>query len=151
MRIGERDAPSLDMHRTVSFLTQNYASFVYDHLVTFPFGADAAHPYDERILPGLAERWETSSDGKTITFHLRRGATFHNKPPVDGREVTAEDVVYSLERFARLSGFRGNFAPVERIEAVDSHTVRLVTREPYAPLLSHLAQPSNAVVLPKEL
>ena len=46
-----------------------------------------------RIVPGMAEKWETSADGKTYTFHLRHGVKFHN-----GREMHAEDVKYSFER-----------------------------------------------------
>jgi oligopeptide transport system substrate-binding protein len=48
-----------------------------------------------RVVPGVAERWETSADGKTLTFHLNPKATFH--APY-ARQVTAADVKYSLER-----------------------------------------------------
>jgi oligopeptide transport system substrate-binding protein len=46
-----------------------------------------------RIVPGMAEKWEVSPDGKTYTFHLRHGVKFHN-----GREMTAEDFKYSFDR-----------------------------------------------------
>ncbi|HET6947972.1 MAG TPA: ABC transporter substrate-binding protein [bacterium] len=46
-----------------------------------------------KVVPRAAESWSVSPDGRTITFRLRRGMRFHN-----GREVTAEDVKYSLER-----------------------------------------------------
>lgn len=46
-----------------------------------------------RIVPGMAEKWEVSPDGKTYTFHLRHGVKFHN-----GREMTADDFKYSFER-----------------------------------------------------
>jgi peptide/nickel transport system substrate-binding protein len=52
--------------------------------------------------PGLAQSWEVSEDGLTWTFHLRRGAKFHS-----GREVTADDVIYSFTRSLSL-----NFAPI---------------------------------------
>ena len=74
-------------------------------------------------------------------FTLRKGVKFHNKPPVNGREVTAEDVKYSLERFTAKSGFRSRFEPVQAIEAVDRHTVRITLKEPFAPFLNHLANP----------
>jgi ABC-type transport system substrate-binding protein len=47
------------------------------------------------LTPDLAEKWDVSPDGMTYTFHLRQNAKFHN-----GRAVTAEDVLYSLERAA---------------------------------------------------
>jgi peptide/nickel transport system substrate-binding protein len=149
-RVAGQEAPNLDPHLTISFLTMNVASAVYDHLVGFPFGPEAKDPYDETILPNLAEKWEFSPDFTTVTFTLRRGVRFHNKPPVNAREVKAADVVFSLERFAARSGFRAHFEPVTRIEAVDDHTVRIRLAHPYAPLMNHLAQPSYTVVLPPE-
>ncbi len=46
-----------------------------------------------RVAPGIAEKWDISPDGKTYTFHLRHGVKFHN-----GREVTADDFKFSIER-----------------------------------------------------
>ena len=57
---------------------------------------------------------------------------------------------YSLERFATKSGFRARFDDVERIEAVDDYTVKIVTKHPFAPLLAQLASPSHNMILPKE-
>jgi peptide/nickel transport system substrate-binding protein len=150
-RIAEREAPGLDPHLSVSFLTHSYVSLSYSQLVRFPNGPEQKHPSDFSILPDLAEKWTVSKDGKVYTFHLRKGVKFHNKPPVNGREVTAEDVKYSLERFMAKSGFATRFEPVTGIEVVDRHTVRIVLKEPFAPFLNHLANPSFCVILPKEV
>src|SRR5712692_3541407 len=50
------------------------------------------------VEPDLAERWE-SPDDTTSIFHLRKGVKWHNKPPVNGRELVAEDVKFSFDRF----------------------------------------------------
>ena len=51
---------------------------------------------DDELLTGeLAESWETP-DPTTIIYHLRKGVKFHNKPPVNGRELTADDVVWNI-------------------------------------------------------
>lgn len=71
------------------------------HIVDVPGGALAAKIYnglvrfdrDAKIIPDLASRWDITEDGRTYRFHLREGVKFTN-----GREVTAEDVVYSLRR-----------------------------------------------------
>ena len=89
-------------------------------------------------MPDLAERWEYT-DEKTVVFYLRKGVKFHNKPPVNGREVKAQDVKYSLERFATKSGFRARFDDIDRVEVVDDYTVKIVTKYPFAPLLVNLA------------
>ena len=149
-RIAEREAPSLDPHLSISFLTHSYVSLAYSQLVRFPNGPEQKHPADFSILPDLAEKWTVSKDGKVYTFNLRRGVRFHTKPPVNGREVVAEDVKYSLERFMAKSGFNTRFEPVSAIEAIDRHTVRVTLKEPYAPFLNHLANPSFCVILPRE-
>lgn len=51
----------------------------------------------------LAESWEIP-DTETLIFHIRKGVRFHNKPPVNGREMTADDVVYSLTRMWGIGG-----------------------------------------------
>ena len=149
LRMAEREAPNLDPHLSVSFLTHNTVSLVYSQLVRFPYGPEQKHTADFAIVPDLAEKWEYKTP-TTLVFTLRKGVKFHNKPPVNGREVTADDVKYSLERFAAKSGFRSRFEPVQSIEVIDRYTVRLTLKEPFAPLLNHLANPMYTAILPRE-
>jgi len=149
VRMAEREPPNLDPHLSVSFLTQNAASLVYNGLVRLTYAHEQQSPTDLTLKPDLAERWEYTDD-KTLVFYLRKGVKFHNKPPVNGREVKAHDVKYSMERFAAKSGFRSRFDDIDRIEVVDDYTVKIVTKHPFAPLLMHLASPSYHVILPKE-
>ncbi|OGK86553.1 MAG: hypothetical protein A2X52_17700 [Candidatus Rokubacteria bacterium GWC2_70_16] len=149
LRIAEREAPGLDPHLTVSFLSHSYISLAYSQLVRFPNGPEQKHPADFSILPDLAEKWEYKTP-TSLVFTLRKGVKFHNKPPVNGREVTAEDVRYSLERFRAKSGFRSRFDAVQVIEAPDRYTVRITLKEPFAPFLNHLANPTFTAILPRE-
>src|SRR5712664_4101560 len=150
IRIAEREAPGLDPHLTISFLGHSYVSLSYSQLVRFPNGPEQKSPTDFSILPDLAEKWTVSKDGKVYTFSLRKGVRFHNKPPVNGREVTAEDVKYSLERFMAKSAVGIRLEPVQAIDVLDRHTVRITLKEPYAPLLNHLANPAHCSILPRE-
>ncbi len=112
-------------------------------------------------IPAIAEFWEASRDGLTWTFTLRRGVKFHH-----GREVTAEDFVYSFTRlldpkkpspsseyFRRIQGandFMGGKAPsVRGLKAIDRYTLQIVLEEPFAPSLTVLGL-ANAAVVPKE-
>ena len=149
-RVPVPEAPTLDPHQSAGFVPHLYASMVYSHLVRFPSGPEAQGPGDQRILPDLAEKWEFTTP-TTVVFKLRRGVRFHRKPPVDGREVTAEDVKFSLERFRAKSPLRDRLETVQAIDVVDRHTVRIVLREPFAPLLNHLASPAHCVILPREI
>ncbi|MEN0105197.1 MAG: ABC transporter substrate-binding protein, partial [Pseudomonas sp.] len=68
------------------------AETVFDRLVRFA-------PGSTELIPGLAERWEISSDGLTYTLHLRQGVKFHsNKTFTPTRDFNAEDVLWSFQR-----------------------------------------------------
>src|SRR5262245_41370937 len=149
-RVPAPEAVNLDPHLSSGFSTQIYASLVYGQLVRFPAGPEASGSGDYRILPDIAEKWEFPNP-TTVTFTRRKGVRFHNKTPVNGREVTAEDVKYSLERFRARSPARHRLEPVQSIEVVDRSTVKLVLREPFAPLLNHLANPAQCAIMPREL
>lgn len=78
---------------------------------------------DGEILPALARSWEVSEDGLVYTFHLAGGVAFH-----DGSAMTAEDVVFSLERARAEDSVNAQkflFADIETVEAVDDATVEV--------------------------
>ncbi len=79
--------------------------------------------------PWVAERWEVSEDGKVWTFYIRKGIKFHS-----GRELTAEDVAFSMQRVLDLgTGFSFLWKGlVEKVEAVDKYTVKFYLSQPFA-------------------
>jgi len=91
------------------------------------------------VQPDLAESWEPSANGTVWTFKLAKGVKFHS-----GREVTAEDVVASINRILdpnTKSRGKGGLGPISKVEAVDSHTVRFTLSQPVADFPSNLALP----------
>ena len=102
---------------------------VYDRLLTFgkktlPGGAVS---YDYTSLkPELAESWQVAADGMSVTFKLRKDATFH-----DGAPVTARDVKWSFDRAVTMGGFptfqmkAGSLEKPEQFVVVDDHTFRV--------------------------
>src|SRR5262245_25313417 len=89
LRVRGWDPPHFDPHLTRAFMTMTTLSFVYSKLLRHKAGA-GVQPGTFALEPDLAERWEQPDD-TTYVFHLRRGVRWHNKPPVNGRELTAED------------------------------------------------------------
>ena len=108
----------------------------------------------------VAERYEIE-DPETMVFYLRKGVHFHNKPPVNGRELTAEDVVYSFHKMLGIgSGFSeatpqgkgawGSFE-IKSVEARDKYTV-VFKHKPSIHLENHFLTQSNADrIYPKEI
>jgi peptide/nickel transport system substrate-binding protein len=96
-------------------------------------------------LPALAARWDISADGLVYTIHLRRGVQFHH-----GKELDAADVRYSFQQAATVTTSqqeeRAPFAFVAAIHTPDSHTVRFLLKQPYAPFLSKLTVLSCPIV-----
>jgi len=150
LRLADREAPNLDPHLSVSFLTHSWANMVYSQLVRYAHGPEQKHPADFSVVPDLAEKWEHKSP-TVVEFTLRKGVKFHNKPPVNGREVTADDVKYSMERFRAKSAFRARFDVVQTIDVIDPHTLRVTLKEPFAPFLNHLAASTYLAILPREV
>jgi peptide/nickel transport system substrate-binding protein len=112
-------------------------SNIFNALVSYPAEADQQN---EPLPRGeLAERWETP-DPLTYVFYLRKGVKFHNKPPVNGRELDADDVKYSFDRFLKSAGrYRWAYDSIADVEVIDRYTVRIRLKEPDAAFLSHMA------------
>lgn len=91
--------------------------------------------YDKniKVIGDLAESWEISPDGLIIIFHLRRNVFWH-----DGKEFTSEDVLFTYKTVTDPkipTPYSSNYGPVEKVEALDKYTVKVVYKEPYAPAL----------------
>src|ERR1700730_13883020 len=114
----------------------------FDPHIQTQFGAKGYELFYERLLaydlrtyeiqPELAQKWEQPSPTEYV-FHLQPNVKWQNKPPVNGRPLVADDVVWSLER-ARTDDpkffSRSLLAHVDRITAPDKATVRITTKTP---------------------
>ena len=133
----------------------------YDPMTVLQWGAKSYTLFYQRLLaynletyaiePEIAQKWEQPSQTEYV-FHLQPGVKGHNKAPVNGRALTVDDVLYSLERARsddpRFSS-RSLLALVDKIEAPDKATVRITTKSPDAVTLAKLAD-ENIAMLAKE-
>jgi peptide/nickel transport system substrate-binding protein len=100
--------------------------------------------------PWLAEKWETSGDLKTYTVTLRKGVRWHNIAPVNGRELVASDVVFSLKRYMEKDSIVfSNYQFVEAVEAPDKYTVVIKLKFPNAWAINDLFSTTEYVVAPE--
>src|ERR1700726_1391790 len=122
-------------------------SQIYSRIVDFERGGTT-------IVPGLAERWDISSDGTVYTFHFRKGAKWQsNRLFKPTRDFNADDVIFSIERqwkenhpyFNVTSSNHSYFNDMglatllKTVEKVDDNTVRITLNKAEAPFLSDLA------------
>src|SRR5712692_47838 len=151
LRVRGFDPPNFDPHLTIAGFTQSTLSFVYSKLVRHKVGGDVP-PGTFIVEPDLAERWEELDD-TTYIFHLRQGVKWHNKPPVNGRELVAEDVKFTYDRFLTEPANTNRYLldSVDRVEVVDRYTVKFLLKEPYVWLLSVLAYPTSTWIVAPEV
>jgi peptide/nickel transport system substrate-binding protein len=112
---------------------------IYDGLLEYDM---AMNP-----IPSLAESWTISPDGKSVTFKLRHGVTWH-----DGKPFTSADVQFSLMEVVKKFHPRGpgNLGPVRGVETPDPYTAVLRLDHPYPPLMKGLGS-SESPIVPKHL
>ena len=115
------DVTSIDPHFFNLFPNNNIAEHIFDKLVQMD--------PDSKMIPGLATSWKTVDD-KTWEFKLRKGVKFH-----DGSELTAEDVVFSIDRVPNVPNSPGPFTAYTKAiigkEIVDPYTIRFKYAAPY--------------------
>lgn len=141
--VGSDDPPSYDVHQEANFVAQGMLLAFYNGLVQYD-------PTDrEKIIPDLAENWETDTDGKTLTFNLRKGVSFH-----DGRDLTPADVKLSLDRLRAppqgvISSRAPTLAAISEVQTLENK-VKLSLKYPSASLLAMLAV-GQIVIYPKHV
>src|SRR5438105_8762983 len=151
LRVRGWDPPHFDPHLTISNYTHSTLSLIYSRLVRHKAGPEV-QPGTFPLEPDLAERWE-ELDATTYIFHLRQGVKWHNKPPVNGRELVAEDIKFTYDRFLTEPGNANRYMldSVDRIEVVDRYTVTFLLKEPYVWLISVLAYPTTTWIIAPEV
>ena len=145
------DPPTLDPHLTSDVYASTIVVEVFSGLVTIDT--------DLSLQPDIAERWEISEDGMVYTFFLRKNAKFH-----DGKPITAQDFVWSLNRAASPSlaspvastylndivgvndVLSGAATEISGVKAIDEHTLQITIDAPKAYFLAKMTYPTAFVV-----
>ncbi|NLC51833.1 MAG: ABC transporter substrate-binding protein, partial [Firmicutes bacterium] len=121
------DIQTLDPHSS-SGAEYNILQQIYDSLVEFEGGNQFA------VRACLAHDWEINDAQTEFVFYLRDDVKFH-----DGTPLTAEDVVFTVERFLVLPATASKSYFVDKAEAIDEHTVKITLKYPYPNFILQLA------------
>jgi peptide/nickel transport system substrate-binding protein len=145
IRIAQSPA-HFDPHQTAASSTMIPLSFAYSRLVMIKPGSNIV-PGTQPLDSDLAQSWDRVGDTAYI-FRLRQGVRWQPKPPVNGRELTADDVKYTYERFLATKGNpnRPLLEMVDKVEAPDKYTVKFTLKEPNAWFVDRLASTSTWIV-----
>ncbi len=141
---GAEDIGRLDPHYAASTIDRTLVAWIFGGLVRFaPGTTDPA-----QIEPDLAESWDVSDDGLVWTFKLREGVQWQH----GYGEVTAEDVVFSLEKSAdpERSAYASEYSAFEKVEAVDPYTVRITLSQVIPNVLGPLANYAGGFIISKK-
>lgn len=140
--IGADVSPvGLDPALTTAFASIAIYEQLYSSLLTLEYATN-------KVKPDLAESWKNIDD-RTVEFKLRQGVKFHS-----GREVTAEDVKYTIDRLMDPSvavPLRSYVGPGAAAEVVDKYTVRVKNSDPYAPLTSVFADRRPTAIVDRDI
>lgn len=135
-----QDATGLDPHKQTAFSSLRLLELIYEPLVRLDSSLE--------VVPAIAESWEFSDDGLTLTFRLDPDAKFS-----DGTQVTSEDVKASFTRLldeATGAAARSNFLSIASIDTPDATTAVFNLSQPDAPILVAMAT-INAAIVPASI
>jgi ABC-type transport system substrate-binding protein len=143
------DPPHFDASKGYSCTIFDTSSLVYNKAIRAKLGA-TADPFKLELEPELAERWEqTAPDATEFTFTFRKNVKWQNKPPLNGRPFTAEDVKLVYERYAASGVQKDFFSMVERREVTDPYTLKVKLTEPFVDFPATIA--TYSFITPREL
>ncbi|AJY74253.1 ABC transporter substrate-binding protein [Paenibacillus beijingensis] len=131
----QAEGKTLDPHLAADAGSIHLIENMYNSLMSY------TKNYGE-VVPGLAQSYTISEDELTYTFKLHQGVKFHNSD----KEVTSEDVKYSINRIVEQKVHASEFELVSSVETPDPYTIVIKLKQPMAPFLSYLAHPMNAIV-----
>src|SRR6266702_4155852 len=132
------EPPGLMMGLVQNGPTQMVAGNIYEGLLRY---SPKLEP-----LPGLAESWTVSEDGKVYSFKLRKGVTWH-----DGKPFTSADVVFSIEFLKQTHPrLRSNMVQLDKVETPDDSTVVFTLKQPFGPFLG-IFEVGSMPMIPKHI
>ncbi|MBW1699222.1 MAG: ABC transporter substrate-binding protein [Deltaproteobacteria bacterium] len=135
----EAEPPLLDPHLTTTAIVLRLSM----HWMEAPFNQGAKY----EIIPELVESYKTNADYSVWDIKFRQGVLFHN-----GREMTAEDVVASMNRWGKgISYGKVMYRNVKPVEALDRYTVRITLNKSSAILSAYMTQRTRCFIYPKEV
>lgn len=138
---GEKTGVTQENKNTLVYASSDYTSinpvlFEHGEINTLIFDGLTEHDKDNKITPGLAEKWEWNEKDKTYRFHLRKDVKWH-----DGEKFDANDVKFTIEAIKdpkNSSEIASNYDEIKEVKIIDDYTVDIILSEPNVAILDYL-------------
>ncbi|MGE0572486.1 MAG: ABC transporter substrate-binding protein [Dehalococcoidia bacterium] len=149
--ISSGDPPTLFPYENLTYLVQNPSSLHYSRLLRQKSGPDISSTNFTSLEGDVAQKWEQPDD-LTHIFTLKPNLKWQNLAPMNGRAMTAPDIVKSYDAFlAKSQQANGWKAVVDSIEATDEKTLKVKMLSPFAPfLVTNISNPEHFWLIPVE-
>ena len=151
IRVTGLEVKTFDQHLNNSYRLQLTNSYTHLRLLRYDQGPGKP-PGNYDPVPALAESWDVEDGGKRIVFHLRKGVNWHDKAPVNGREVVASDWLWTWDRVNRIETAarqKDKLKDVDSWTSTDDYTLIANLKVPSAGFLSLITQPLMEVLAPE--
>jgi peptide/nickel transport system substrate-binding protein len=145
--LSSGDPPTLFPYENLTYLAQVPSANHYSRLLRSVSAADIAATDHTALEGDVIAEWEQPDD-TTYVFTLKPNVKYHAKAPLNGRNMTATDILNTYETFKTLSqNANGWNAIVNTFEATDEKTIKITLKSPFAPFLSTHASSAEALWL----
>lgn len=137
--------PDVLTYGSQDYTAINPALYEHGEINALLFAGLTAHDKENKVIPGLADRWDYNNASRTWTFHLRKGLTFH-----DGEALTSEDVKFTLQQITdpeNHSEIASNYQDIQSISCPDKKTVKIHLKKKNSAFLDYM----TIGILPKHL
>ena len=126
---------------------------VYSRMMRCKFAAEreVADFFACDLTGDLIESWTIGADGQSLTMKVRQGVNWQNLPPVNGRALTADDIVYSVNEYRNSPVFERDWAIIEDVSSPDPQTVVLTLGSPFYDIVAGLLAYTGVRVVPREI
>lgn len=142
MRWASRTPITWDITGPSGSVLSSY-QFAHNQLLQFKVNDAVTDPNFMEIEPVLASAMPEQPDDMTYIFHLRQGVKFQDVPPVNGREFTADDVVYCIQAYQKAPVQGPTYKDVASVQKIDNYTVKITMSTPAAYFLNSTVTPTH--------
>ena len=154
--LSSANPPTLDPMANLTYLAQIPSGYHYSRLLKYVRGGEGVDPLNYGEYEGdAAVGLFFIPDQTTYIYTIRDDMRWHDVDPLNGRQVTVDDILYTEDRFLSLSDSNGNAQSwagvVNSFEGVENSQIKIGLHQPYAPFLNFSASPSHLWIIPREI